>query len=96
MNQKPNENADDPKRSSVGTGTELRRQLLLCAAETLTSKEYQVFVLCFLEGMRQIDIASEFCMSRSAVSRTYSRALYKLRKAMGYEFEDVEDLGYDE
>lgn len=92
----PNPSEAGQEKNSAGTGMELRRQLLSCAAETLTSKEYQVFVLRFLEGMPQKDIASEFYLSRSAVSRTYSRALYKLRKAMGYEFEDVEDLGYDE
>ncbi|MGM9676342.1 MAG: sigma factor-like helix-turn-helix DNA-binding protein, partial [Butyricicoccus sp.] len=36
-----------------------------------------------LEGMPQKDIASEFGLSRSAVSRTISAAKYRLRLALG-------------
>ena len=69
---------------------ELRRRLLSCMAETLTSRQYQVFVLHFLEGMPQKEIAAEFGLSRSAVSKTVNAAQYKLRLALGYTFESPE------
>ncbi|MDY4484255.1 MAG: sigma-70 family RNA polymerase sigma factor [Butyricicoccus porcorum] len=66
---------------------ELRRRLLSCMAETLTSQQYQVFVLNFLEGMPQKEIAAEFGLSRSAVCKTVAAAKYRLRLALGYTFE---------
>ena len=80
------------KRNSVATDMELRRRLLSCMAETLTSAQYQVCVLNLLEGMPQKDIASEFGLSRSAVSRTISAAKYRLRRALGYSFEPADPM----
>lgn len=81
------QNAGDLEKNSVATDMELRRQLLSCMAETLTSQQYQVFVLNFLEGMPQKEIAIEFGLSRSAVCKTVAAAKYKLRCALGYSFE---------
>ena len=78
------------KRSSVATDTELRRQLMSCMAETLTSRQYQVFVLNCLEGMPQKEIAAEFGLSRTAVSKTLAAAKYRMRLALGYTFEQEE------
>lgn len=89
----------DLERNSVATDMELRRQLLSCMAETLTSQQYQVFVLNFLEGMSQKEIAIEFGLSRSAVCKTIAAAKYKLRRALGYSFEPSvpeEALPYDD
>ena len=79
------------KRSSVATDTELRRQLMSCMAETLTSRQYQVFVLHCLEGMPQKEIAAEFGLSRTAVCKTLAAAKYRMRLALGYTFEEPED-----
>lgn len=86
----PSRNAAGPKRNSVATDMELRRRLLSCMAETLTSQQYQVFVLNFLEGMPQKEIAAEFGLSRSAVCKTVAAAKYRLRLALGYTFETPE------
>ena len=87
----PSPSAGDPKRSSVVTDMELRRRLLSCMAETLTSQQYQVFVLNFLEGMTQKEIAAEFGLSSSAVCKTLAAAKYRLRLALGYTFEPVSE-----
>ncbi len=76
-----------PKINSVAADMELRRRLLSCMAETLTSRQYQVFVLSFLEGMPQKEIAAEFDMSPSSVSRCLAAAKTRLRHALGYTFE---------
>ena len=88
----PNLSADVPEKNSAGTDMELRRLLLSCMAETLTSAQYKVCVLNLLEGMPQKDIASEFGLSRSAVSRTISAAKYRLRRALGYSFEPADPM----
>ena len=88
----PNLSADVPEKNSAGTDMELRRLLLSCMAETLTSAQYQVCVLNLLEGMPQKDIASEFGLSRSAVSRTISAAKYRLRRALGSSFEPADPM----
>ena len=75
------------KRNSVATDMELRRRLLSCMAETLTSRQYQVFVLNFLEGMPQKEIAAEFGLSRTSVCKTLAAAKYRMRLALGYTFE---------
>lgn len=77
----------DDRANIEDQGTELRRLLLHVAARTLTAKQYQVFVLHFLEGMPQKEIAVEFGLTRSAVCKRYAAALYRLRLALGYEFE---------
>ena len=56
----PNPSEAGQEKNSAGTDMELRRRLLSCMAETLTSAQYQVCVLNLLEGMPQKDIASEF------------------------------------
>ena len=61
-------------------GMESLRQLRWSMAQVLTPKQYQVFALCFLEGMPQKEIAAEMGMSRSAVSISYTSALKKLRR----------------
>ncbi len=87
----PSQNEDAPKRNSVATDMELRRRLLSCMAETLTRQQYQVFVLNFLEGMPQKEIAAEFGLSSSAVCKTLAAAKYRLRCALGYTFEPLEE-----
>lgn len=77
-----------PKRNSVVTDMELRHRLLSCMAETLTSRQYQVFVLNCLEGMPQKDIAAEFGLSRTAVCKALAAAKYRMRLALGYTFEE--------
>ncbi len=93
-----NQNAADREQSSVAVDMELRRQLLSCMAETLTRHQYQVFVLNFLEGMPQKEIAAEFDLSRSAVCKTVGAAKRKLRRALGYSFElpAEEEFFYDD
>ena len=80
MNQNPSVNADDQERSKVTPGTELLRQLRWSMAQVLTPKQYQVFALCFLEGMPQKEIAAELELSVSSVSKIYTSALKKLRR----------------
>ncbi len=80
----------DKKNDSVATDMELRRQLLSCMAETLTSHQYQVCVLNLLEGMTQKEIADIFGISPSAVSRSISSGQRRLRKALGYYFEQAD------
>lgn len=87
----PNHGAAAQKRNSVATDTELRHRLLSCMAETLTSQQYQVFVLNFLEGMPQKEIAAEFGLSRSAVCKTVAAAKNRLRLALGYTFQSSDD-----
>ncbi|MDO4287245.1 MAG: sigma-70 family RNA polymerase sigma factor [Eubacteriales bacterium] len=82
-----NRNGGVHEKNSVVTDMALRRQLLSCMAETLTSQQYQVFVLNFLEGMPQKDIADELGLSPSAVCRAVAAAKYRLRLALGYTFE---------
>lgn len=89
MHQSPN--GEGQKRNSAVTDMELRRQLLSCMAETLTSQQYQAFVLNFLEGMSQKEIAIEFGVSGAAVSKMLSAAKRRLRRALGYTFEVLED-----
>lgn len=79
----------DPKNESdsAAVDMELRRRLLSCMAETLTSHQYQVCVLNLLEGMPQKEIAEVFGISRAAVCRTVRVSRRKLRRALGYTFE---------
>lgn len=79
-NNSPNVNAEDQERSTVTPGTELLRLLRWSMAQVLTPKQYQVFVLHFLEGVPQRVIAVELGMSRTAVSQAYNNALNRLRK----------------
>lgn len=73
-------NAAGRESSTVTPAMELLRQLRWSMAQVLTPKQYQVFALCFLEGMPQKEIAAELGMSRSAVSISYTSALKKLRR----------------
>lgn len=82
--------------ASAAQGMELRRQLLQCMAETLSRRQYQVFVLNFLEGMSQQEIAAELNISRTSVSRAGMQARFKLRRALGYEFEDDDYLSQEQ
>ena len=88
----PNLSADVPEKNSAGTDMELRRLLLSCMAETLTSAQYQVCVLNLLEGMTQKEIAEIFGISPSAVSRSISSGQRRLRKALGYHFEQADPM----
>lgn len=83
---------DDQKNDSVAMDMALRRQLLSCMAETLTSHQYQVCVLNLLEGMTQKEIADIFNISPSSVSRSLAAGQRRLRRALGYEFERVDPL----
>ncbi len=94
---RPVQPATEPKRMplravSEPQGMVLRRQLLQCMAENLTQRQYQVFVLNFLEGMTQQEIAKELHLSRSTVSRAASVSRYKLRRAMGYDIQQEDYL----
>ena len=73
-------NVDDQERSTVTPATESLRQLRWSMAQVLNPKQYQVFALCFLEGMPQKEIAAELGISRSEVCRRYTSALKKLRR----------------
>ena len=61
-------------------------------AETLTRHQYQVCVLNLLEGMTQKEIAEIFGISPSAVSRSISSGQRRLRKALGYHFEQADPM----
>lgn len=89
----PNERQE---QNSADMDMELRHRLLSCMAETLTSHQYQVFVLNFLEGMPQKEIAQEFNLSPSSVSRCLSAAKQRIRKALGYTFEVTWEDTYEE
>ena len=80
------------KNASAATDMVLRRQLLSCMAETLTRHQYQVCVLNLLEGMTQKEIAEIFGISPSAVSRSISSGQRRLRKALGYHFEQADPM----
>ena len=73
-------NVAGQENGTVTPGTELLRQLRWSMAQVLTPKQYQVFAMHFLDGVPQVVIAAELGMSRSAVSKTYSRAINHLRK----------------
>ena len=64
----------------------------LIMAETLTRHQYQVCVLNLLEGMTQKEIAEIFGISPSAVSRSISSGQRRLRKALGYHFEQADPM----
>lgn len=66
--------------STVTPAMESLRQLRWSMAQVLTPKQYQVFALHFLDGVPQGVIATELGMSRTEVSRTYNRAMNRLRK----------------
>lgn len=59
---------------------ESQRKLRWSMAQVLTPKQYQIFALCFLEGMPQKTIAAELGLSVSSVSKIYTSALKKLRR----------------
>lgn len=80
------EQASRHERNSADQAMALRRQLLQCMAETLTPRQYQVFVLNYLEGMPQVEIAREFGISASSVSRHLLQAKTRMRRALGYDF----------
>lgn len=80
------------KNASAATDMVLLRQLLSCMAETLTRHQYQVCVLNLLEGMTQKEIAEIFGISPSAVSRSISSGQRRLRKALGYHFEQADPM----
>ncbi|MGM9630380.1 sigma factor-like helix-turn-helix DNA-binding protein [Butyricicoccus sp.] len=69
---------------------ELLRLLRLSMANALTSRQYQVFVLHFLEGIPQREIASELSMTRSGVSRCYREAAASLWAF--WKLEDKRDI----
>ena len=79
-NNSQSANAADREKDTAEQAMESLRQLRWSAAETLTPKQYQVFVLHFLEGVPQKTIAAELEMSRSEVCRCYTSALKKLRR----------------
>lgn len=80
------------ENASAATDMDLRRRLLSCMAETLTRHQYQVCVLNLLEGMTQKEIADIFSISPSAVSRSLSSGQRRLRKALGYHFEQADPM----
>lgn len=80
MSRNQNQNETDTKRSSVDTAMELLHLLRSSMANTLTSHQYQVFALHFLEGIPQNEIANEFGLSLSAVSKCYSSTTVSLRE----------------
>lgn len=73
-------NAAGQESSTATPGTESLRQLRWSMAQVLTPKQYQVFALCFLEGMPQKTIAAELGISRAEVCRRYTSAMKKLRR----------------
>lgn len=79
-NNSQSANAAGPESGTATPAMESLRQLRWSMAQVLTPKQYQVFALCFLEGMPQKEIAAELGMSRSAVSISYTSALKKLRR----------------
>ena len=72
------------KNASVSAATDCRRLLLQVAAETLTSYQYQVFVLCCLESLTQREIAAILDVSPSAVSQCLRAARLKMRRVLGF------------
>lgn len=79
----------DQKRNLDAAAMELLRLLRWSMAKVLTSQQYQVFTLHWLEGMPQGDIGTEFGMYKSTVSRHYCAAIANLRT-----FWNIEDT-YD-
>lgn len=86
MSENQNNTKHANESNSVSPGMVLRRQLLQCMAETLTPRQYQVFVLNYLEGMPQVEIARELGISPSSVCRHMLWAKERMRRALGYEF----------
>lgn len=83
------------KRDLVATGTDCRRLLLQCAAESLTSYQYQVWVLCFCEGLTQREVAAILDVSPSAVSQCLRAAQAKMRKLLGFAVDLPTEQDYD-
>lgn len=53
-------------------------------------------MLNFLEGMPQKEIAQEFDLSPSSVSRCLAAAKMRLRKALGYTFEAPQEPAWED
>ena len=85
MSENHSSHTNQSGNDSVSPGMVLRHQLLQCMAETLTPRQYQVFVLNYLEGMPQVEIARELGISASCVSRHLLWAKNRMRQAIGYE-----------
>ena len=79
-NNSQSANAADREKDAAEQATELLHLLRWSMAQVLTPKQYQVFALCFLEGMPQKEIAAELGLSVSSVSKIYTSALKKLRR----------------
>ena len=79
-NNSQSANAADREKDTAEQAMESLRQLRWSMAQVLTPKQYQVFALCFLEGMPQKEIAAELGLSVSSVSKIYTSALKKLRR----------------
>lgn len=79
-NNSQSANAVDREKDTAEQAMESLRQLRWSMAQVLTPKQYQVFALCFLEGMPQKEIAAELGLSVSSVSKIYTSALKKLRR----------------
>ena len=79
-NNSQSANAADREKDTAEQAMESLRQLRWSMAQVLTPKQYQVFALCFLEGIPQKEIAAELGLSVSSVSKIYTSALKKLRR----------------
>lgn len=86
------------KNDLAATGTDCRRLLLQCAAETLTSQQYQVWVLCYCEGLTQREVSAILDVNPSAVSRCLRAARLKMRKLLGFapDLPTEQDYDYDD
>lgn len=86
------------KRDLVATGMDCRHLLLQCAAESLTSQQYQVWVLCYCEGLTQREVSAILDVNPSDVSRCLRVAQTKMRKLLGFavDLPTEQDYDYDE
>lgn len=93
--RRKNSQAGQRKRNLVATGTDCRRLLLQCAAEALTSYQYQVWVLCFCEGLTQREVSTILNVSPSAVSQCLRTAQAKMRRLLGFAVDLPTEQDYD-
>lgn len=66
--------------------TRLRRNLTTAIDEDLTTRQRQILSLYYFKGYNMSQIGQELGVHRSTVSRTISRAMTRLQRALKYSF----------
>ena len=78
MEQIGDELRDDPDHSR------LIRNLIRCVREEITPRQREVLFLYYVKNIRQKEIAAQWGVERSTVSRTIKRGEDRLRRCLRY------------